>query len=83
MAEEKVFGKFPRTATEEVRAGIKEFRGKKYIDFRTYYMDKQGEWKPTKKGITLPTDFMPDLRKAVDAIEAEIEAMAKESGQEH
>jgi hypothetical protein len=82
MAEEKVFAKFPRTATEEIRAGIKEFRGRRYIDFRTYYMDKEGEWKPTKKGITLPTEFMPELRQAVNAIEAEIEAMAREPGKE-
>lgn len=81
MTEEK-FYTFPRNPTEQVRAGIKEFRGKKYIDFRTYYMDKDGEWKPTRKGVTLPTDLMPELRQAVLDIEAEIAAMPKEAEQE-
>jgi len=78
MAEDKVVSSFKRNPTEEVRAGIKEFKGRRYIDLRIYYMDDQGEWKPTRKGISLATDFMPELRTAVDAIEAELKNMDKE-----
>jgi hypothetical protein len=78
MAEDKVVSSFKRNPTEEVRAGIKEFKGRRYIDLRIYYMDDQGEWKPTRKGISLATDFMPELRAAVDAIEAELKNMDKE-----
>ncbi len=78
MAEDKVVSSFKRNPTEEVRAGIKEFKGRRYIDLRIYYMDDQGEWKPTRKGISLATDFMPELKEAVTAIEAELKSMEKE-----
>jgi hypothetical protein len=78
MAEDKVVSSFKRNPTEEVRAGIKEFKGRRYIDLRIYYMDDQGEWKPTRKGISLATDFMPELKKAVGAIETELKTMEKE-----
>jgi hypothetical protein len=75
MAEDKVVSSFKRNPTEEVRAGIKEFKGRKYIDIRIYYIDDQGEWKPTRKGISLATDFMPELKEAVEAIEKELKIM--------
>ncbi|MDJ0762982.1 MAG: transcriptional coactivator p15/PC4 family protein [Myxococcota bacterium] len=79
MAEDKVVATFKRNPTEEVRAGIKEFKGRRYIDLRIYYMDDKGEWKPTRKGISLATDFMPELRQAVDAIEQELQASEQEA----
>ncbi|MCU0660707.1 MAG: transcriptional coactivator p15/PC4 family protein [Myxococcota bacterium] len=72
MAEDKVVATFKRNPTEEVRAGIKEFKGRRYIDLRIYYMDDQGEWKPTRKGISLSTDFMPELKEAVGKLESEL-----------
>ena len=78
MAEDKVVASFKRNPTEEVRAGIKEFKGRRYIDLRIYYMDDQGEWKPTRKGISLATDFMPELKNAVDSIETELKKMEKD-----
>lgn len=78
MAEDKVVASFKRNPTEEVRAGIKEFKGRRYIDLRIYYMDDQGEWKPTRKGISLATDFMPELKNAVDLIETELKSMEQE-----
>ena len=73
MAEDKVVAQFKRNPTEEERAGIKEFKGRRYIDVRIYYMDDKGEWKPTRKGISLATDFMPELKQAVLAIEKELQ----------
>jgi hypothetical protein len=78
MAEDKVVAQFKRNPTEEVRAGIKEFKGRRYLDVRIYYMDDQGEWKPTRKGISLATDFMPELKNAVEALETELKASEQE-----
>ncbi|MFH1740650.1 MAG: transcriptional coactivator p15/PC4 family protein [bacterium] len=36
---------------------------------RIYYEDVSGEWKPTKKGITLTADLFPELKKAVTLLE--------------
>lgn len=78
MAEDRVVATFKRNPTEEVRAGIKEFKGRRYIDLRIYYMDDQGEWKPTRKGISLATDFMPELKAAVERLEKELEENEQE-----
>ncbi len=75
MAEDKIVASFKRNPTEEVRAGIKEFKGRQYIDIRIYYLDDQSEWKPTRKGISLATDFMPELKNAVESIEKELKTL--------
>jgi hypothetical protein len=42
---------------------LKEFKGKQYIDIRTYFENQEGEWIPTKKGISLTPDNVDDLIK--------------------
>lgn len=74
MADDKIVASFKRNPTEEVRAGIKDFKGRRYIDLRIYYIDDQGEWKPTRKGISLNTDFMAELKEAVLSLEKELQA---------
>jgi hypothetical protein len=73
MADDKVVSSFKRNPTEEVRATLKEFRGRRYLDLRIYYQDDAGEWKPTRKGVSLSTDFMPELKEAVMALEKALE----------
>lgn len=79
MAQDKVVSSFKRNPTEEVRATLKEFRGRRYLDLRIYYQDDQGEWKPTRKGVSLSTDFMDELKEAVGAMEAALKEEEKES----
>lgn len=38
----------------QVRIGINLFRGIEYLFFRKYYMDYEGEWKPSKEGVNMP-----------------------------
>ena len=73
MADDKVVSSFKRNPTEEVRATLKEFRGRRYLDLRIYYQDDAGEWKPTRKGVSLSTDFMPELKEAVACLEKALE----------
>ena len=77
MAEDKVVHKFNRTPTEEVRATVREYRGRTYIDLRIYYMDNSGEWRPTRKGIALSTEFLPELKACVTKFEEEVAALEK------
>lgn len=44
------------TPTQKLVFSLSHFRGKKYIDIRTWFQDQSGAWKPTKKGIHLSTD---------------------------
>jgi hypothetical protein len=53
-----------------IRVELSEFKGNQYIGARIYYMDDKGDWKPTKKGLTLTPDIMVQVRDAInDALE--------------
>jgi len=51
---------------DKIIVSVKEFKGKEYIDIRTHFENDEGEWIPTKKGISLTLnnlDEMIDLLK--------------------
>ncbi len=56
-----MIGDLERNATEVVRVSAEEFKGRKYIDIRIYFKDSEGEWRPTKKGVTVQPDKVDEL----------------------
>ena len=48
-----IIGEIERGETEVLRISTEEYKGRKYIDVRIYFENDDGEWKPTKKGITV------------------------------
>ena len=64
-----------------VRVALTEFRNRQYIEIRTYYMADDGDWKPTRKGITLNPDLMSEVHDALGAALVELEN-AKEEEEE-
>ena len=56
-----------------VRVALTEFRKRQYIEVRTYYMADDGEWKPTRKGITLKPDLMKEVHQALGKALEEME----------
>jgi hypothetical protein len=59
---------FPKNPLEEVRASITVFKGKQYIDLRIYYKTDDGEYHPSKKGLTLSLDLLQELEQAVEKL---------------
>lgn len=59
--------------TDLVRIELSEFKGNQYIGARIYYMDDKGDWKPTRKGITLTPDLMEQVRDSLTEALEEIE----------
>jgi hypothetical protein len=53
---------------ETINIYIMEYRGTKYLHIREWYMDKDQEEKPTKKGIALPLEKIDALREAIDRL---------------
>jgi hypothetical protein len=82
MAEDKVLHSFKKTATEEVRAIVREYRGRLYFDLRVYYVDNDGEWRPTRKGIALSADFLPEIKQCIDKFDVEIKQKSEKAGAE-
>lgn len=62
---------FKKNVAEEVRATLQEYKGRHYVSLRIYVENDLGEWVPTKKGLTLTVDLLPELVQAVRLLEAE------------
>jgi hypothetical protein len=61
---QKIIAEFDK-GEDQVRVSLSEFHGRQYVDVRVFYMADDGEWKPTKKGITLNPDLMQDVHEAI------------------
>lgn len=69
-SESEIVYEFERGEGEVIRATISEFKGVLRVDLRTFYLNEDEEWRPTKKGINLPFTLLPELKKALQALEA-------------
>ena len=70
-ADPDAFGEFgvaahviQKSASEQVRIGINEYRGREYIDIRGFFDSGEG-YRPTKRGVTVPTRLYPELLRGV------------------
>ncbi len=61
-----------KTDTEIIRLEITEFRGEQYFNIRIWYLDKDGEWKPTKKGVAIRPSLFPEFKQYVLEAEQEL-----------
>jgi len=66
MSEEKIIHEFKKNANETVIVKLTEFKGKRLIDIRAYYAAKNGELRPTPKGVSLRRDLLPEMKEAID-----------------
>jgi len=64
-----IISDFPKNKTEDFKLSLTEYQGHKLLDFRIYFKDKEGESKPSRKGITFNVKFFPELKQAI--VEAE------------
>ena len=65
---------FRKNATEEVQASIRKFKDRTYVDLRVWVERDNGhaQFTPTKKGLTLSCYVLPELKKAIQALEDEL-----------
>ena len=68
---------------EQVRLTINEFKGVEYIHLRKYYLDFDGEFKPTKHGVAMPLTFENSRRLFEGLVEIISLAEAKEILETH
>ena len=66
MADEKeLVHSFDKSSTEQIQVSLSTFKGKTYVDLRIYYKASDGDYRPTKKGITFSPDLLPELGEAM------------------
>jgi hypothetical protein len=65
-----LIARLPKNADEEVRISLDEFRGEKLLDIRIYASFTIARARmPTKRGISIPVEMLPDLLDALqDAV---------------
>jgi hypothetical protein len=71
---DRLISKFRKNAFEEIQISAKEFRGRQLVDIRVFVGPRGQETKPTKKGISIPIELYGEFGKAIDNLEAILEA---------
>lgn len=68
MAE--VISKLPKNARETIFLSLSEFKGRRLVDIRVHVPGEQdGEWVPTRKGVSLAVGLYPAFKQALDELE--------------
>lgn len=57
---------------EIIRVELSEYKGSTFLNIRVWYTDKEGEYKPTQKGVSFTLDQFEDLKKAIEEAEDKI-----------
>ena len=72
MAEDsQVVASFQKNSQEEFRFSITSFRGNEYADIRIYY-ENDGEFLPSRKGITVSLDAWKSFRSCLEDLDSEL-----------
>jgi hypothetical protein len=74
---DKTVSVFKKNKFQEIRVGVREFKGNDLIDIRTWTMTQGSEeMVPTAKGVSINIHLLPELKKSI----AEAEKVLKENG---
>ena len=62
---------------DKIIIALKEFKGKEYIDIRTHFENDDGDWIPTKKGVTFSPESLDEMIEVLKTAKKKIEGKAK------
>lgn len=63
-----------KNSIERIRVQVSEFKKKRYIDCRVYFEGDDGQYHPSKKGLTLNADLVDDVVAALKEAQKELES---------
>ncbi len=69
---DEVIAQFEKNATEVIRISLTAYRGRQLIDARVYYSDDEGQYRPTRKGLSLAVGLYADFKRALLTLEKEL-----------
>jgi hypothetical protein len=76
MAEQTwVMGSIRKNGSGEVRVSVDQYKGKAYVDVRTYYLDDHDQMAPTKKGVAIHS--VEDVDKLIGFLQSARNKMAE------
>ena len=62
---QKLISKFDKNSIEEILVELSDYKGQTYLNIRAWIKDNDGEFLPTKKGLTCHCELIPDLIEAL------------------
>jgi hypothetical protein len=66
----EVISRVTKNAREVLFLSLSEFKGHRLIDIRVHVPgDQEGEWLPTKKGVSLAVGLYPAFKQALEQLE--------------
>lgn len=58
---------FQKNPEEEIRFSLREYKDRRYLDLRLWFQPSNGgDYRPTKKGLTLSVEHLPELKKGLE-----------------
>ena len=54
-----------RGAAVEIRLSLREYQGHEHVDIRLWFGSDDGEWMPSRRGVTIPPHLWPRFFEAV------------------
>ena len=57
-----------KASGETINVYVLEYRGTKYLHIREWYLTKEQEEKPTKKGVAIPIEKIEALKEAIERL---------------
>ncbi len=60
-----------RSETEKLIIESSEYKGHDLVSLRIYFLSKENEWLPTKKGVTFRRDQLDEVLKALEDLKKE------------
>lgn len=75
MEKDQIIHTIQRNPEEEIRIALRDYNDRRYFDLRLWFMPSRGgEYRPTKKGITLPIEYLEEVKTGLEK--------ARKTGQE-
>ena len=62
-----VIAEWPRNSRELVRVSLDRYNNRQTIDIRAWWQDGEGNWRPSRGGLTLSVKHLPALAKGLTA----------------
>ncbi len=63
--ETEIIAEFEKNRTEKIKVSLSEFKGKKLVDIRIWYLNDDNEYAPSKKGVAISLELLPQLIEAL------------------
>jgi hypothetical protein len=76
-----VYHEWKRSRGEVARLVRQKFNGQDMLHLRIFYLDKDGDLKPSGKGVTIPHDQIAPLRKGLRKVKEELNTIATDEAE--